>query len=218
MSLLLDSGVVWIAGAMSGYPGRWAICGGWAVDCWLGRVTRRHGDLDVCVFAEDQEALFAHFADWNLIPHDAKAPENHDLWTGWLLELPAHIHGRPEGEENRRLVTQWVTPPYRNARDGLDVEFVINERNGEAWVLNRRSGTVAPFEEAVADIGGVPTASPGVLAFYKATAYHGDTRYDRPYDEADFEALLPLLGSAERRRVAGWISAVNEDHPWLTRL
>ncbi|MCZ2110085.1 MAG: hypothetical protein LC118_11060, partial [Dehalococcoidia bacterium] len=104
------------------------------------------------------------------------------------------------------------------ARDGLDVEFVINERNGEAWVLNRRSGTVAPFEEAVADIGGVPTASPGVLAFYKATAYHGDTRYDRPYDEADFEALLPLLGNAERRRVAGWISAVNEDHPWLTRL
>ena len=34
----------------------WALCGGWAVDAWLGRVTREHLDVDLSVFEEDQAA------------------------------------------------------------------------------------------------------------------------------------------------------------------
>lgn len=215
LSFQLHSDVARVADAMSGYPGRWAFCGGWAVDCWLGRVTRSHLDVDVCVFIEDQEALFAHFADWNLVAHDARTPENRDLWTGRPLEMPAHIHGRPPGEENRRLVTQWVTPPHKNARDGLDFDFEFNERADDAWVLSPEHGIAVPFEEAIIEADGVRVASPEVLAFYKATAYHGNPRYNRPHDEADFEALLPLLGTESRERVGRWISAVHSGHPWV---
>jgi len=218
LSFRLHSDVARVAGAMSGYPERWAICGGWAVDCWLGRVTRSHLDVDICVFIEDQQALFAHFGDWNLVPHDARLPENKELWSGWPLEMPAHIHGRPPGEENLRLVTAWVTPPHTNARDGLDLDFEFNERAGEAWVLSRERGIVAPLAGAIVEVDGVPMASPEVLAFYKATAYHGDPRYSRPHDEADFSALLPLLGRESRERVGRWISSVHPGHPWTRQL
>jgi hypothetical protein len=45
---------------MSSFPAPWALCGGWAIDAWLGRQTREHGDVDVSVFLQDQRALFEH--------------------------------------------------------------------------------------------------------------------------------------------------------------
>lgn len=44
--------------AMSAYRGAWALCGGWAVDAWIGRITRDHGDIDVSVFVQEQGLLF----------------------------------------------------------------------------------------------------------------------------------------------------------------
>lgn len=36
----------------------WFIAGGWVIDIALGRVTREHGDIDICIFREDvNEAL-----------------------------------------------------------------------------------------------------------------------------------------------------------------
>ena len=51
-------------------PPPWALAGGWAVDAWLGRVTRDHLDVDIAVFANDHQALLEHFAGWQLIGHD----------------------------------------------------------------------------------------------------------------------------------------------------
>jgi len=52
--------------AMAGYPGRWWVAGGWALDLALGRRTRPHADLEVSVLAADQQALFEHLRGWDL--------------------------------------------------------------------------------------------------------------------------------------------------------
>ena len=80
---------------MSGYSRPWSLCGGWAVDAWLGRVTREHGDVDVSVFRSDCEAVFAHFAGWQLVAHGPGSEGNAALWDGRPLGTPSHLHGRP---------------------------------------------------------------------------------------------------------------------------
>ncbi|MGE5596985.1 MAG: nucleotidyltransferase domain-containing protein [Hyphomicrobiales bacterium] len=45
--------VALVARALSTYPGRWGIGGGWAADCWLGRQTRDDADIDVITFEHD---------------------------------------------------------------------------------------------------------------------------------------------------------------------
>jgi hypothetical protein len=78
---------------MAGYPRRWFLCGGWAVDAWLGKQTRPHLDVDIAVFHDDQHALFQHLTGWDLIGHDPNvADDSPDPWTGRRLDLPAHIH------------------------------------------------------------------------------------------------------------------------------
>jgi hypothetical protein len=49
-----------VAGIMSGFPEPWWACGGWALDLFVGRETRRHDDLDVAILRRDQHALHSY--------------------------------------------------------------------------------------------------------------------------------------------------------------
>jgi len=167
---------------MSGFPARWSLCGGWAVDAWLGRQTRDHGDVDVSVFADDQRALFEHLTGWKLIAHDSSVPDDTtDLWDGRHLPHPAHIHAS-------------LDP------DAFKLEIIIDERSGNEWVMRREPRVELPLEESAGvSAWGLLTAAPEVILFYKATAYWGEEGlWKRPQDDADFAELLPILSQVQR--------------------
>ena len=44
----------------------WWICGGWAIDLWLGHRTRDHADTDIGCFRPDLPQLLEALADWNV--------------------------------------------------------------------------------------------------------------------------------------------------------
>ncbi|MBK7725312.1 MAG: hypothetical protein IPI33_08745 [Dehalococcoidia bacterium] len=160
-----------VAAVMSTYSHAWALCGGWAVDSWLGRVTREHADLDIAVFESDQRALLEHLAEWNLIAHDEDEPQATEPWSGRTLVLPAHLHAREPGAENAALVRQWVTPPYTQAKDGRDFEFIVNRArapNGSSLAFR---ASPSPSPSASANPPGASALAPEAIAFYKATAY-----------------------------------------------
>jgi Aminoglycoside-2''-adenylyltransferase len=212
--------VALIADLMSSFQPAWFLCGGWAVDSWLGRQTREHGDLDITVFHDDQRALFDHLSGWNLIAHDPNvAGATTEPWDGRRLDLPAHIHARPGGDQNLEALKTWVSTPGSQSRDGLDLEIIINERKGNDWVLAPDPSIALPLDRSIRQSPvGVPTAVPEVLMFYKATAYRGDPRYPRRHDEADFRALVPALGEEQREWLREAISLVASDHPWLAQI
>ena len=63
--------VVRVAELMSTFRPWWALCGGWAVDAWIGEQTRDHVDIDMATLPDDQRAVFEQLSGWNLIAHDA---------------------------------------------------------------------------------------------------------------------------------------------------
>lgn len=210
-----------VADLFSSYEHWWALCGGWAVDAWLGGVERRHhGDVDVCVFGADQRALHDLTREWHLVVHGPNLVGNPtDQWDGSHIDTPAHIHARPPGPRNRELLIKWITPPHRNELDGQDVELVINERSGAEWLLSTSPRVGLPLERCARESSwGIPTVVPEVLMFFKATAYWGTEGYPRPRDLADFEALLPLLDGGERAWLRDAIATVVPEQPWLGQL
>jgi hypothetical protein len=42
---------------MQGFTLPWGICGGWALDLYLNRVTRNHKDVDMAILRRDQLPL-----------------------------------------------------------------------------------------------------------------------------------------------------------------
>jgi hypothetical protein len=56
--------IVAVAHLMQGFPGPWFVSGGWAIDLFVGRVTREHEDREVGIFRQDQQALPLLNAAW----------------------------------------------------------------------------------------------------------------------------------------------------------
>lgn len=210
--------VAYVRDLLGGLGAPWFLCGGWAVDAWLGRQTRDHGDVDIAVFHHDQPAIFEHLAGWALVGHDPNVPDDTaEPWNGRHLDLPAHIHVPVSGSPLATSTTATHT--------AFEFEFLLNERCGHDWVLNREPHVTAPVDRCTGQSAwGLPTAAPEVVLFYKAggnlTAAELETNGDRfrSRDEQDFRALLPALTGAQRSWLAESLTTVRPQHPWLAHL
>ena len=191
-----------VADLMSTFRPWWALCGGWAVDAWIGEQTRDHVDIDIATFADDQRAVFEQLSSWNLIAHDATVDqETTEPWDGRHLVLPAHVHAHSEGD--------------------VDLEVLINERSHDQWVLSAEPTIHVPILSATAiSPWGIPTVVPEILLFYKGTAYFGDAEMTkrRSHDDVDFDTVRDQLDRDERTWLHDSISRLYPNHPWLESL
>src|SRR6185312_4061224 len=88
---------------MEGFEAPWCVAGGWALDLFLGRATRDHGDVELAVFRQDQSLIHSQFPGWTLT---VSINGRREPWKPTnRLELPVHeIHAYspdepPEGIE-----------------------------------------------------------------------------------------------------------------------
>lgn len=188
---------------MASYRHSWFLCGGWAVDAWLGKLTRPHSDIDIAVFHDDQAALYKYLTGWDLIGHDPNvADDSRDPWHGRHLDLPAHIHANTA------------------ALDGVELDIQLNATIDGRWicrddplVTHELSGlTVSPWQ--------LPTAPPELVLFYKAGGNLDTNQLDllRQHDEQDFRVLTPLLTSDQHRWLRNALERAHPDHPWSAQL
>src|SRR5213080_2679525 len=110
-----------VAQEMERFPRPWFVSGGWAIDLFVGRVTRKHADREIGIFRQDQRALQALLSDRALFKA-VSGPDGGEYvpWEpGEWLALPIHqILVRPAGSEPPR-------GPWKNRLD--EFEFFLNE-------------------------------------------------------------------------------------------
>jgi hypothetical protein len=200
--------VAYVRGLLAGFGPSWFLCGGWAADAWLGRQTREHWDVDICVFHDDQRAIFDHLPGWALVGHDPNvADDTSEPWNGRHLDMPAHIHVPKLGSSLSTSPTATHT--------AFEFEFLLGEHSGGDLILNRKPHVAVPLEHGVRQSPwGLPVAAPEIVLFFKATG--GDAI--RPQHEQDFLALLPTLPGERRAWLRSSLGTARPEHPWLTRL
>lgn len=167
----------------------WWIGGGVAIDLFVGRTTRAHDDLDVQILRGSEPAIAWALHGWEWFGANA------GRLSPWRPEDPA--------------TSIWCRP-HRDAPWALElfVADVVDDRS-----VYRRDRRVS---RAVSELGhttphGVPFLRPEIQLLYKSKG-------SRVKDEADFRAVLPLLGPAARTWLADALTTVDATHAWLASL
>jgi hypothetical protein len=176
-----------------GYPGRWWVAGGWALQAFTG-VSRPHGDLDPSIPRHELPLLRRHLAGVL------------DLWSAdqetlrVLLPDDAGQDPLPASCEN-----VWAR---RSGGEPWQYDFILMDVTDGRWVFKRDARISRPVEEIVWCLDGVPYLRPEVQLLHKASGL-------RPKDQADFAATWPRLEPAPRRWLRDALDLAHPSHPWL---
>lgn len=182
-----------VARSLDGIAVPWWIVGGWAIEAFTGR-SRHHDDIDVGFLRADLPAILDHLAPTVCVWSNA---------SGTLRPLT-----RPDDilPDCRQL---WVR------RDGSSpwlMDLAMTPHDGETWISPRDEAIRIPLDEVLFQArDGVRYLRPEIVLSFKA-------RHHRPQDEADFDAVLPLLELERRRWLHDTIAREQPADPWLERL
>lgn len=171
----------------------WWICGGWAIELWIGRPVRPHSDLEIGCFRDDLRAVLESFPNWEIAVARQKVLTVFDP-TAPLPQPPFSLWLRRAGGE------LW------------DLEVLVEERRGDRWVYRRDQRISLPAAElAITGAQAVPFIAPEVQLLYKSKA-------PRAKDEADFDAALPMLKTGRREWLREALFRTASGASWLARL
>lgn len=189
----LEDAIAFITPIMAGFPAPWAVAGGWALDLYLGQVTRPHADLELAIFRDDQLHLRRHLRAWAF---EKVVGGRREIWKAdETLTPPVHeIHARLDG------------PP------GHAIEFLLNERTGGSWAFRRNPAVTLPLDRAILPAAaGLPILAPELVLLFKAKS-------PRAKAERDFRTAFPMLDAPRRRWLIEAIGRCHPGHPWVATL
>jgi Aminoglycoside-2''-adenylyltransferase len=181
-----------VADRLAGVATPWCVAAGWALDLFLGRQTREHGDLEIAIPA-------------------ARFPEIRDRFPGYVFDAVGdrRIWTDATPDELAAVHQTWLRDPA----DGHYLVDVFREpHDGDTWICRRDETIRFPYGEIIGRTGdGIPYLAPELVLLFKAKA-------PRPKDQRDFDTTVPHLTAAQRGTLAGLLDRVHPGHRWLTAL
>jgi hypothetical protein len=190
-----------VAEAMARLRAPFWFSGGWAIELFLGRVTRQHHDIDVLILRRDQRGLHAALKPFTLkkiIPHPDGLPNR-----GTIVEWP-------EGERPELPVHQ--INAYCAGESEPEFQVMLGESSGDDWIFRRNPEVRTPLKRiGFYPLWGLPYLAPEIVLLFKAK--HLEDR-----DSVDFRNTLPALSIDARRWLREAIEKTHPGHEWLKSL
>ncbi|CAG7652943.1 hypothetical protein PAESOLCIP111_06675 [Paenibacillus solanacearum] len=201
----------------------WYVCGGGAIDVFLGKQTRIHKDLDIAVFWEDRNSIIALMlaAGWRVfeacgggVIHElfqVQEPfEKRNLFCFTSNENRCKLE--PIGDEKYRFGLE-----KKEQKDFTYIEFLFNQRDDEYFYLPGKANLKRRLNKALLKSNGVPYLAPEVVLFYKSRylEYSPDTldHYQ------DFDLSLSVLDYEQKQWLReSLIKEYANGHEWLKGL
>jgi len=171
----------------------WAVCGGWAIDLFLGEETRAHEDIEIEILRGD----FTKLRDW------LRPLEFYAVGDG---EVRALAPGALPPEDKHQT---WLCDPGPNI---WLMDAMLQAGDAHTWVCRRNPALTAPRAQMIAKTRyGVPYLKPEAVLLFKA-------KETRPKDEADFANAAPRMDHAARAWLKDALMRTHPDHAWIGRL
>ncbi len=194
----------------------WHLCGGFAIDVYVGRQTRSHKDLDITVAFDDADRCIDYLQceGWNveapvgqgrLVAVDyARAHSELHFGTIWCYR------GEPEFIQVTRVDGPFTYVEFnRTQQDSLDfLEVLFNRIDEEKLYYKRDHSITRGLDRAFFKRGAMSVLSPEVVLLYKASAV------DNQQYVHDFEVAVQCMGVERLTWFADAVKRAYGEHPW----
>ncbi len=199
---------------------KYAICGGFALELYIGKEIRSHSDIDVFFFENDKKAVIAFLQQhgWNVFKRvsgeficyfrspDEFAPD--DIAVFCIKPNCSFIEHKPFKDN----MYAWKTISHEQKNFDF-IEVIFNLLIDRKVTICQFPGISRPLEKAILYHGDIPYMSPELVLFCKAMTV------DRTSYQLDFDLTVPFLSNESK----GWlIKALEvsypEGHKWLDLL
>src|SRR3954469_5332456 len=166
----------------------WWLWGGEALDRFVGRHTRAHGDVDVSIPTAHLEPVTNRIAD------------HFDVRIASHGRLHALAHAASVDAVHNLWVREPAGGPWR-------WQVNLEPCDGTTWWYRRDERITRSRADAIVTLGGVRCTAPAVQLLWKSQA-------PTAKDELDRAVVEPLLPDGERTWLADAIGVAHPDSPW----
>jgi len=181
-----------VAQQLAGISTTWYVAAGWALDLFRGRRTRAHGDIEIAIpaagFPEVRDRFPGYVFD---------AAGSGRIWEDATSEVLAAVH------------QTWLRDP---ATGNYLLDVFREPHDGETWICRRDERVRLPYSDIVHHTqDGIPYLAPELVLLFKA-------KHVRRKDQADFDATVPHMTSAQREILAELLARTHPGHRWSATL
>lgn len=226
MSFMIEE----VAKLMGNIVGEWAICGGYAIDLFVGESTRLHKDIDIAVFWSDRKQIVDNFLNngWRIFePDNGLLREilniQDDLCIEdnlWCIKRNSNSYKINKVYDNFYKITT-----ERKQQNIIDfIELLFNRKEDELF-LYKRNPSISLSNAIYYTKENIPYLVPEMVLLYKSTfvkftesTQKNDIEMVANYRH-DFNIAIKYLSEKQRNwlRDALNISFPN-GHEWLEKL
>ena len=198
---------------------QYAICGGFAIELFLNRTVRNHGDVDISAFwsERDKIILYIQALGWSV----------YELCGGGRAHHITDVSNQIKNKRNIFCMTDdceivSFTPTDEAEMFAVDfghggqerltfVEFLFNNAESENFLYARNHAVTRPLSQAILSRDGVPYLCPEMVLLYKSV----DTQ--REGYQLDYDLAMGMMSGEQRQWLQHALAVMNpEGHIWLT--
>jgi len=215
-----------------GFP--YAICGGYAIEMFLGKEIRPHGDLDISIFYEDRKHIvdFILSRGWDIYtqPDKAKYIELITRSDDSKVLNPSGLFAvKPrctlfELEPVPGYKTKFKFEDTNNRQTDFDfIDIIFNKQQDNKFLFwpftNRGKNITRELDKAILYHEDIPYLSPEVMLLIISPPEYFSSDYHKDKNCIDFESTIPYLPNESR----GWLinalkTVYPEGHRWFEQL
>ena len=202
---------------LKGQSFSYAVCGGFALDLFLGYETRTHGDIDILAFWEDRETIITYMQSKGYIVYEMLGGGKVHRITDIRVQekLRKNIFCCTEDCELVRLYdtdepdVYWLDFQHTGLTQLNYVEFLFNERTDEEFVYCRDGRVRRNLGNTILETDGVPYLAPELCLLFKSTDI------EREGYQQDFELTIGKLSTEQRTWFENAMGLLYPDgHKW----
>ena len=216
----------------------YAICGGFALDMFVGKELRNHGDVDIVVYNEDKHRILKLLADGGWLAFGRFMEEGKPItqqlfykinditdnyWDScknmWVIR-PKHLPNVLERID--RLQEEVYTYKPRKWLVQEEIEFIeleFDSRENGTFILQEAPKIIREMEKAILYRNNIPYLAPEIVLFYKTDRFSHEHPVIKVKTIGDFNTIMPLLSDESRKWLAEAVKTAYPDgYPWCEAL